>query len=336
MATLATRNLTLADVSRRKDPDGKIATIAELLNETNECLDDMVFKECNDGTTNKGTVRTGIPSGTWRRLYGGVLSTKSSTRQVVDTCGMLEALPKIDCDVIDKSGDPATALLSEHTPHLEGLNQQIATTMFYGDTATYPDRFMGLAPRYTLYEKATLDKTSSAHNVLNGGGSGSDNCSVWLITWGDQTCHMLYPKGSVAGLQTENLGKQLTAADDSSGDFLAYVTHYKWDIGMCVKDWRSVGRICNIDYSNLVGESSAADLIKLMIKLSERVRGNGRKAWYMPEGVRTMLRIQMLNHTNTNLTFETVEGKKVMMFDGIPIRVSDKMLTSEAALSQAT
>ncbi|MCK5602584.1 hypothetical protein KAR91_11960 [Candidatus Pacearchaeota archaeon] len=330
MATVGTRNLTLADVSRRKDPNGKIDKVVELLNETNELTTDMVVKECNDGTTNKSSVRTGLPSGTWRKLYGGIQSTKSSTQQVVDTCGMLEALPKIDCDVIDKSGDPQGALLSEHVPHLEGLAQDIETAMWYGDTALNPEQFHGLHQRYNVL---STDSTLSGYNVFNGGGSGSDNCSIWLITWGDNTVHGLYPKGSMAGLKQENLGKQLTTADDSSGDFLAYVTHYKWDIGLCVKDWRAIGRICNIDLSILEANSSPADLIALMIKCSERVKGSGRRAWYMPERVRTMLRIQMLDTTNVNLTFDTVEGKKVMSFDGTPIRVSEKLLLTEATIS---
>ena len=209
--------------------------------------------------------------------------------------------------------------------------QDVASTLWYGDTRTNPERFMGLHPRYNGLDSG--DEAISKYNVLTGGGSGSDNCSVWLVTWGDNTCHALYPKGSVAGLHSENLGKKLTTADDSSGDYLSYVTHYKWDIGMCVRDWRSVGRIANIDVSNLEAESSAADLIKLMIRLSERVQGSGKRAWYMHERVRTMLRIQMLEKSNVNLTFETVEGKKVMMFDGIPVRVSDKLLLTEAALS---
>ena len=330
MATVGTKNLTLTDVSRRLDPKGKVDKVVELLAENNEILDDMVFKECNDGTSNKGTVRTGLPTATWRKLYGGVQSTKSSTAQIVDSCGNLEAIPKIDCDVVDLSGDPAGALLSEHTPHIEGMSQQLADTLFYGNTDTNPERFMGLHERYNVL---STDPTLSGYNVLSGGGAGVDNTSIWLVTWGDNTCHGLYPKGSKAGLMYDNLGKQLTTADDSSGDFLAYVGHYKHQVGLAVKDWRSVGRICNIDVSNLEAESSAADLVKLMIRLSERVKGSGKRAFYMHERVRTMLRIQMLTNANINLTFENIAGKKVMTFDGIPCRESDAILMTEAVIS---
>ena len=243
-------------------------------------IGDMVVKEANDGTNHKTTVRTGIPSGTWRKLYGGILSTKSSTAQVIDSCGMLEALPKIDVDLVDKSMDPNGTLLSEHMAHLEGLAQDVATTFWYGDTAVTPEKFMGMAARYDAYQGATISKDRSDYNVIDHGGTGSDNTSIWLITWGDNAVHGLYPQGSKAGIYSENLGKQLTQADDSSGDFLAYVTHYKWDIGLTVRDWRAAGRICNIDVSTLEG-GTWTSLINRMIILSERVKGPGRRVIYM-------------------------------------------------------
>lgn len=337
MATVGTRNLTLADVARRKDPSGKIAKIVELLSETNEMMEDMVVKEANDGTNNKTTVRTGIPSGTWRKLYGGIVSTKSETAQVIDSCGMLEALPKIDADLIDKSTDPNGALLSEHMAHIEGLSQDVSSTFWYGDTAVNPERFMGLSPRYDEYRRAAQSKLYSDYNVIHGGGSGADNASIWLVTWGDNACHGIYPQGSVAGLKSDNLGKQLTPAGDSpvtAGDYMAYITHYKWDIGITVRDWRSIGRIANIDVSVLEGGTRA--LISKMVELSERVRGPGRRVWYMPERIRTQLRLEILGTSNVNLVFDTVEGKKVMMFDGIPVRVSDALLLAESLLSQAS
>lgn len=334
MSTLGTRNLTLADVAKRKDPSGKTAKIVELLNEVNEMIGDMVVKEANDGTNNKTTVRNGLPSGTWRKLYGGIQSTKSSTTQVIDSCGMLEALPKIDVDLVDKSSDPNGTLLSEHMAHLEGLTQDVAKTFWYGDTAVTPEKFMGLAARYDNYCRATPDKTKSDYNVIHGGSADSDNTSIWLITWGDNACHIIYPEGSVAGLKSENMGKLLTPADDSSGDYLAYVTHYKWDIGLTVRDWRSIGRICNIDVSALEGGTRA--IVDKMIILSERVKGPGRKVFYMHERIRTQLRLEIKGDTNVNLTFDTVAGKLVVAFDGIPVHISDQLLLTEAVVTQAT
>lgn len=336
MTVVGSRNLTLADAAKRTDPQGRVSDIAEVLNEDHQILDDAVFQECNDGSSHKNTQRNGIPEPTWRKLYGGVQSTKSSTEQVVDSCGMLEALPMIDVDVVDKSTDPKGTLFSENIPHIEGMKQTMEKTLFYGDTRAHAERYMGLHPRFNSYCRADPDDKFSDYNVISAGGSGADNTSIWLITWSDQHCHFLFPRGSQAGLKQENKGKLLVDAGDGSGKYEAYVTKYKWDLGLCVKNWRGVGRICNIDMSALESDTGAADLVRLMVILSERVEGNGRKAWYMSKRVRTALRLQMLNKNNVHLSYENVEGRPVLHFDGIPVRHSKKILHTEDALSQAT
>jgi hypothetical protein len=239
--------------------------------------------------------------------------------------------------VVDRSGDPAGTLLSENLPHIEAMRQTVESTLFYGDITTYPERFQGLDSRYG--QSAGTDETLSTFNVITGSAAqGQTDCtSVWLVGWGDNTCHMLYPQGTTGGLMQENKGKQLVEADDSSGTFEAYVTKYKWTLGLSVRDWRAVGRIANIDVGNLEAESSAADLVKLMIKLEERVMhygglGGARFAWYMHPRVRTMLRIQALSKAQYNLSFDTYEGRRVMKFGDTPIRVSRQLLLSETAV----
>ena len=96
MATLAVTNPTLLDLARVTDPDGSIAAVVEILNETNEVLADMSWVEGNLPTGHRTTVRTGIPTPTWRKLYGGVQPNKSTTVQVTDNTGMLEAYAEVD------------------------------------------------------------------------------------------------------------------------------------------------------------------------------------------------------------------------------------------------
>lgn len=344
MSTLGTLNLSMADLAKRKDNDGRVAQIIEIMDEINPVVSDMVMVECNNGNSHKTTVRTGIPTPTWRKLYGGVQSTKSTTQQVVDACGMLEARPKIDIDVVDKSGDPAGTRLSEQVPHMEGMAQAVADTIFYGDTDVYPERFMGLSPRYNAYTRATPDMTKIDYNCITAGGSGDDNTSIWYVTWGANTCAGIYPKGASGGLSHQDKGILEVEADDSSGSFDAYVDKYKWDLGLTLRDWRATGRICNIDVSNLESESSAADLIKLMIILEERLRGTtmGKGVWYMHPRVATRLRIQKLGADSSNtdfavrLTEENVEGKMVTMFGTTPVHKCDALLLTEAAVTQAS
>jgi hypothetical protein len=330
MATLSTTNPTLADVTKRMDKDGKIDTIVELLAETNEILEDMTFLEGNLPTGHRTTIRSGLPSSTWRKLNYGVQPSKSTTVQVTDTAGMLEAYAEVDKALADLNGNTAAFRLSEDRAFLESMNQEMANTLFYGDTGTDPEKFMGLAPRFSSTSAENGD------NIITGGGSGSDNTSVWLVVWGANTCHGIYPKGSQAGLKHQDLG-EVTLEDAANGKYQGYRTHYKWDIGVTLRDWRYVVRIPNIDVSNLTKDASgsSANLVDLMVQAIEKVPnlGLGRAVFYGNRTISSILRRQITNTSNVRLQMDEVAGKRVMTFDGIPFRRNDAILNTEAAVS---
>lgn len=326
MAALADTHPTLLDLAKRTDPDGTIADVAEILNETNEVLMDMVWMEGNLPTGHRTTVRTGIPRGTWRKLYGGVQPTKSTTAQVTDNCGMLEAYAEVDKALADLNGNTAAWRLSEERPHIEGLNQDVAETLFYGDEMNYPERFTGLAARY--------DDTSAdnAENLLDAGGTGNDNASIWLCVWGPNSGYGIVPKGSSAGLQMEDKGQvTIEDADGSGGRMEAYRTHYRWDCGLTIRDWRYFVRIHSIDRSNLTADaSSGADLINLMYEAMELVPNmNGRAAFYMDRTIRTKVR-QQASAKKDNITIDEIGGIMIESFHGIPMRRVDALKTDEA------
>ena len=328
MGTLSTTNPTLADVASRMTADGKIdPQIVEMLNETNEVLDDMTVIEANGFTEHKTTVRSGLPAGTWRKLNYGVQPEKSRTVPVKDSMGMLETYAEVDKALADLNGNSAAWRLSEDRAFIEGMNQTMATTLFYGDSSADPEKFMGLAPRYNSLS------AENAMNIVDAGGTGSDNASIWLIVWGPNTCHTIFPKGSAAGLQSRDLGEH-TLTDAAGGRYQGYRTHYKWDIGAVLRDWRYVVRIANIDVSDLTKNASAgADLIDLMTQALELVPnvGMGRPAFYMPRKIRSFLRRQIANKVAAStLTMEEIAGKKVVAFDGVPCRRTDALLLTEA------
>jgi len=328
MGTLSTTNPTLADVAARMTADGKIdPQIVEMLNETNEVLDDMTVIEANGFTEHKTTVRSGLPAGTWRKLNYGVQPEKSRTVPVKDSMGMLETYAEVDKALADLNGNSAAWRLSEDRAFIEGMNQTMATTLFYGDSSADPEKFMGLAPRYNSLS------AENAMNIVDAGGTGSDNASIWLIVWGPNTCHTIFPKGSAAGLQSRDLGEH-TLTDATGGRYQGYRTHYKWDIGAVLRDWRYVVRIANIDVSDLTKDGkTGADLIDLMTQALELVPnvGMGRPAFYMPRKLRSFLRRQITNKVAAStLTMEEVAGKKVVAFDGVPCRRTDALLLTEA------
>ncbi|MFD2235534.1 major capsid protein [Phaeospirillum tilakii] len=330
MATLVSTNPTLADLAKALDPDGSIAQVVEILSQVNEILDDMTFVEGNLPTGHRTTIRAGLPQPTWRKLYGGVQPTKSTRVQITDSCGMLEAYAEVDKALADLNGNTAAFRLSEDKAHIEGMSQEVAQTLFYGNEGTEPEAFTGLAPRYNSLSAENAD------NIVNAGGTGADNSSIWLVVWGPDTCHGIYPKGSQAGLRHKDLGEvTIEDVDGLGGRMQAYRTHYRWDVGLTLRDWRYVARIANIDVSDLSTLANTKNLLTWMIQASERipVLGRGRACWYMNRTLREKLRLGIVEKIADGLSWETVAGKRVMVFDDIPVRLSDVLLNTETVVS---
>jgi hypothetical protein len=332
MSVLATTHPTLLDITKRLDPQGKIDTIAEILAQTNEVLDDMVWLEGNLPTGHRTTVRTGLPTPTWRKLYGGVQPTKSTTVQVTDATGMLEAYAEVDKALADLNGNSAAFRLSEDRAHIEGINQEFASTLFYGNESTEPEAFTGFGARFNDQAAA------NGGNILTDAATpdGTDNTSIYLVVWGPNTVHGIYPKGSKAGLNMEDKGQvTIENVDGNGGRMEAYRTHYRWDCGLSVRDWRYVVRI-NIDQENLVkNAASGPDLIDLMTQAVELIPSlsMGRPAFYVNRTVRSMLRRQIANKVAAStLTIEQVAGKHVTLFDGIPVRRCDAITNTESGI----
>lgn len=339
MATLATSNLTLADWAKRTDPDGRIPIIAELLSQSNEVLEDCVFKEGNLPTGERVVIRTGLPGVYWRALNQGIPSTKSTTAQVDEAAGILEARSEVDKDLAMLNGNTAQFRLSEDSAFLEAMNQTQATTLFYGNPGTDPKQYLGLAPRYSSLSAA------NAQNILSAGGSGSDNTSVYLVVWGDNTVYCHFPKGSKAGLIHEDLGEQTVYNSDGTR-LQAYATRYQWKNGLVVKDWRYVVRICNIDVSDLIAQANtqtaaaATNIVKLMARSLYRIpnMAMGRAAFYMNRTVHSGLSIAALDKSQYVLKIN--EGLSQfgvpyswLSFLGVPLRRVDSLINAEAVVS---
>jgi major capsid protein gp7 len=333
MTVLPTPHPTIIDVQSRLDPDGTIAPIIEVLKQTNEMLEDMVWIQGNLPTGHRTTVRTGIPAPTWRKIYGGVQPSRSATVEVTDTCGMLEAYSEVDKALAKLNGNTAEFRFSEANGILEGISQELAKTIIYGNESTLPESFTGLAARFNSRNPAVA---ASADNVLHAGGAGSDNTSIWLVVWGEQSVHGIYPKGQKAGLEPEDMGEvTIENIDGAGGRMQAYRWHCVWNCGLSVRDWRYIVRIANIGVSNLTKDASAgADLVDLMVRALELVPSlsPGRPAFYMNRTIRSFLRRQIKNSKNVRLTLDQAPGKHVLLFDEVPVRRSDAILNTEAVV----
>lgn len=333
MAALNTGALTLADWAKRLDPDGKVPTIVELLEQTNGILTDMRWIEGNLPTGHRTTVRTGLPTVAWRLLNQGVTPSKSTTAQIDEQCGMLEAWSEVDKDLALLNGNVGAFRLSEGMAFIEAMNQEMAQTLFYGNSGLAPEEFLGLAPRYSS------STAGNASHLLRAGGAGSDNMSIWLVCWGDNTVHGIFPKGSKAGLIHDDFGEvtvELTAGIAGSR-MRALQERWQWKAGLALRDWRYVVRIANIDSSDLVGETSAADLTKLMIKATHRPPSKkmGRPVFYMNRTTFEFLDIQGRDDVSSGggLSYENIDGRERRTFRGIPIEIVDQLLETEATVA---
>lgn len=334
MKVIGTTAVTLMDIARRT-VDKKIATLVELLHDTNEILQDVMLMACNDGDNHVVSIRTGLPSVSWKRFNYGVAQSKSQSQTVKEATGMLRAYSKVDVDLADKNGNAAEFRASEDVAFLEAMNQEYASTLFYGNTNVTAEKFNGLAMRFVT---PSTDKTKIGYNMINGGGTGATNTSIWLCAWGEQTVFGIYPEGERAGFEMKDMGTQLF--EDSTGLLNKYyVTEYSWRVGLCVKDWRHVVRICNIDMTTFddAGESTfdGPAILQLMIRAIRKRPATmlGKPVFYMNNDLLTAFDLITNFDNRLQLKVEEVDGKLLTSFRGIPIRRCDALINTESAIT---
>ena len=346
MSTLSIKNPTLVDVARITDPNGKIDKVANLLQQYNEILDDLPMVEGNLPTGHLFTKQTSKPTPVFRLLNEGVVPQKSTTGQVTETCAIMENRNQIDKDLAELNGNTVAFRASQDKPMIEGFSDLVAYTLFNGDVSVDPEKFNGLTSRY--FSLGTTYLTSS--QMIDAGGTGSDNTSIYLVGWSPETVFCIYPKGSKAGLQYEDLGLQeVTTSTTTGARMRAYESWMQWKIGLCVRDYRYVVRICNIDVSNMAtatdGTDNSANILKYMSQALDLLPPGGgvRPVFYMNNQMRSMLRVKLLGKTNLALSMSDVMSpsmvsRPTLEFYGNPCRRVDVLAitNTESRITAAT
>ena len=303
MSTLGNTFVTMSDFAKRLDPNGSIAQVANVLSKVNPIMGDIPWVEGNLPTGHRFTSSTALPSGTWRRLNQGYDGTKGNTDQVDESCGLFEARSVIDVENPGMQGaNKALYRASEDLLFLSGMGNDVATGIFYNDVRINAERFHGIAPRLAV----TSGNPAGAQIVKWGGSSsGNDQTSIWLVGWAPDKVFGIYPKDTQAGIQQEDLGRQLVL-DANNKQFLAYVTRYVWKIGMCIRDFRYLVRGANIDTSAELASNSylitqMTDMIAALYSTD-----NCRPVFYMNRWAFSMLNKQ-LQAKQSNL-LEWIDG----------------------------
>lgn len=342
-ATIGLPMVTMSDYAKQLGPNNKIARIIEILNQTNEILDDAVVVEGNLPTGTRVTVRSGLPSVAARLANQGVAPSKATTAQFDEQAMRIEGWSEIDEMIAELAPDLGQFRLNQSMPFLEAMNEYMATLLFYGNAGISPETFTGFATRYA----ATAGGNGA--NILKApSGSGGDNTSIWLVNWHPQTVHLIYPQNTQAGLVHNDLGLgviETTVANNApaANRMRGYRDQYIWRVGLAIEDWRSVVRIANIDTSDLLADTAGATvkLIEYMSRAIDRIQGpRGKLAFYANRTVKSILRVQALNKSTNALSVQQalnqfgedrVGGE--LRFLGIPVRTVDALLPTEALIT---
>ena len=343
--------MTLLDLARRTDPDGDAADIAELLSQANDIYDDIVWKEGNTSTGHLFTVRTGLPVGTWRFLNQGTPMSKSTTAQGRINCGQLTGLSVIDKRLLEMSRDQNKYRYEEDNAFLEGMSQTIASTFIYGNNISNLAQFTGLSPFYNTVNSATA---ANAVNVFDGGGTGGNNASIWLIGWSPRSIYGVFPQGTAAGLKAMPLDSTELAYDSAGNPYRAALTIFEQDAGLCVEDWRWGARICNLDVTSAgLGGAAPFDIFangmsKTLLRMPKMARSVSaitetdakseaglvvRPAFYTNRTVRGFMDIQIIRDKNVLIGMHDFAGMPAETYRTIPIRVMDVQTSSEVRVT---
>lgn len=339
MAVLGTEALTLADYRKRINQDGNVADIIEALEGVNPIIDDAVWIEGNLKTGNRTTIRATLPTPSERLINHGIKNSKSTTRQVDDTCIILEDRSEIDVQLIELAKDKQAFRHSEDRAYVQGFANAVAKNMFYGDTESNPFQFNGFSARYNI---CGGDKNTAGYQTISAGSPGSNtNTSIYIVGWGQRNTVGIYPQGSNAGLSQRDLGEQ-DATDNEGGKYRVLSTLFTWKCGLSVQDIRSNALLRNIDVSKL-GSLTSAQSLEFMKKLTQAkntIRQLDNKkikyCMYVSDTVYNFMENYQLDKNNIHVTVrEFMDQPPIMYFRGIPVKKCDAISEKEAEVTTA-
>ncbi len=337
MAALGTTLVTLADVAKSKDK--QIGKVAEVLVQENPMLNDIPYMEMNEGTIHKEEIRSGLPSIYYRKANQAIPASKTTTEERTYSAAHFESKSQLDSKVASRGGMDRIAYnrWNQAQGHIQAHAIEHANLAIYGSPLLSDLKTPGFFDIYSTVATATSE---TANNVIDGGGTASNNCSILKVHWGERSVFGVYPAGTTAGLKRTDRSQgnrevQIQALDTAgnAGTFWGYEEQFEIDHGLVVKDYRQACRLANIDVTMLKAQDGA-DLIDLMISAHYKIHNlqNGVGVWYVNRTIEAFLHKQSLTKVGAGagLTYDNYQGQKILMFLGAPVRRSDALLNNES------
>lgn len=353
MSVIGNTFLGMADIYKGKTKTGEVADIINMMAQTNSMVLDAVTRPCNEGKSHKYTNINSLPAVSWGMLNRGIPRSKAGRSQAVDTTGFVEGMSTVDARMAQLEPNLQQFRLQEAQTFMESLSQEMERAIIYENQDSNPEKITGLAPRYNSLS------AENGSQIIDAGGTGSDNTSIWFITWGTDGCHLIYPQGSMAGIEREDHGRQ-RVLDEDGNPYYAFEETFRWHCGVAVRDWRKIVRIANIDVSAMQADPSNIDgsnngLYYYMTKALHQLHGarnidqgtakngmdgnfgKGRTAIYCNKDVFEALDLLGTNAgANDNyvrLSPREVEGRLVETYRNMPIRQSDQIVNTESRIT---
>jgi len=328
-------SLTFLDLMKMQTAEGKVPPFVEMLAERNDIIKDIPFKETNQQFSDLAIIRTGLPDVYYRIMNQGVEVSSSTTAQVTEDCAKMEAWAEIDSENLKRSGDPGAVKTRELAAFAEKMSQTFAYKLFYGNSSVDAEEFTGLHARYS-----TISGAANGRNVISAlTGSASDNCSIWLVRWGENVTGLV-PKGMPTGIQQHPWVERVKEVSNTAGSVSRHMVEsafLEWYHGLEVVDWRNVVRICNISRAALAaGTINMTELINDALDTPHGADG-APPVLYMRQDTMAFLRRERNEAVAAGggVTYENVDGMGRQPIFGGAARISicDALLDTEGYIS---
>jgi hypothetical protein len=326
---------TLIDLAKMLDPNnGRLNFVAQVLARKNPIVREVPIMEANQILTHVGNRTSQLPTVYKRAINDGVLKSAHKEVPVTAPMSLFETMSQIDEEILRLAGGNAEGVRQrKDAAFIEAMAQSVADEIIYGSVGDDVLGFNGLA---TMFNSSTTYPNGDStwyYNVQLAGGSGSDTTSIWAVEWGPEKAHLIYPKGTQAGLEINDLGKRLVSGVTASTQFVAYVTQFKWRCGLYIQDERCVQRIANIESTGSSNTFDDDDLITALNRLPD-MGENPSTRIYVNRTIRTQMDIKVKDKNNVNyMSVADAFGKPVLSFRGVPVQVCDGILNTETAIS---
>jgi hypothetical protein len=343
---MATKTLTDREnllLVTRMTNNNETLDVAEVLNETNEVIEDAVIQTSTDMTSHVFSRRTRLPAVSWVKLGNGWNATVGLLNQVREEIGQLKARFLAPQDIMDIQPNPSKYRMQQERAYIESMGQELANTLFgnfsagsLSPTVNPPEEFAGFQYRYNA-----LSTDDSNYVISNGNTTGNDNTSIWFVQWGAGKTYLISPRNAPGGLSKVDKGLVLVSGDNAvasttatsnnpTNQLWAFITEFLWRVGLAIEDTRTTKRLCNID--SVSGETFTLDVDKI-IQIQNNFKSRDMVSMYTNETVFTQLDILAKDKTNVFWSENNPFGRPQLFFRNSPIRRTDAITNVEGIIS---